>query len=280
MNPVAFTIFGVDVRWYGLLIALGIICGIALACWNAPKRGFNRDDPFELILWMFPPAIIGARLYFLIFNGGPWDINAFAIWNGGISIQGAIIGGIVSGYYFLKSANLNFFRYADLFSFGLITGQIIGRWGNFTNQEAFGINTDLPWGMTSEKIDAYINAHYSDLASSGIVMESGSPVHPTFLYESIWCLLGFLVLYIVCKKFHKFDGQLILGYGIIYGLERAVVEGLRTDSLYIGTSNIRVSQLVSLALVVSCALLTIVKLIQVKQEKEAVVKAYKEKNNV
>ncbi len=162
----------------------------------------------------------------------------------------------------------------------LLIGQGIGRWGNYTNQEAFGINTDSLFGMTSEKIDQYIISHYSELMDNGISMTTGEPVHPTFLYESVWCLLGFVILFIVCKKFYKFEGQLILGYGIIYGLERAVVEGLRTDSLYIGDSSIRVSQIVSLLLAGFCVALTVVKLIQVKREKEAVVKAYKEKKNV
>ncbi|MBE6804511.1 MAG: prolipoprotein diacylglyceryl transferase [Ruminococcaceae bacterium] len=286
-NLVEFTIPGWDIditiKFYGVIIAFGFILAVLFGGRMAYKWKMSIDKMLDVLIWGTLGGIIGARLYYVIFQ---WDnykgdlLSIFKIWEGGLAIYGGIIGGLLAAYFVCKKVDLPFLKLLDLAGMSLLIGQGIGRWGNFTNQEAFGVNTDLPWGMTSEKIDAYINAHYSDLASSGIVMESGSPVHPTFLYESIWCLLGFLVLYIVCKKFHKFDGQLILGYGIIYGLERAVVEGLRTDSLYIGTSNIRVSQLVSLALVVSCALLTIVKLIQVKQEKEAVVKAYKEKNNV
>ena len=286
-NLVEFTIPGWDIditiKFYGVIIAFGFILAVLFGGRMAYKWKMSIDKMLDVLIWGTMGGIIGARLYYVIFQ---WDnykgdlLSIFKIWEGGLAIYGGIIGGLLAAYFVCKKVDLPFLKLLDLAGMSLLIGQGIGRWGNFTNQEAFGINTDLPWGMTSEKIDAYINAHYSDLASSGIVMESGSPVHPTFLYESIWCLLGFVVLYIVCKKFYKFDGQLILGYGIIYGLERAVVEGLRTDSLYIGASNIRVSQVVSLALVVSCALLTIVKLIQIKQEKEAAVKAYKEKNNV
>lgn len=286
-NLVEFTIPGWDIditiKFYGVIIAFGFILAVLFGGRMAYKWKMSIDKMLDVLIWGTMGGIIGARLYYVIFQ---WDsykddlLSIFKIWEGGLAIYGGIIGGLLAAYFVCKKVDLPFLKLLDLAGMSLLIGQGIGRWGNFTNQEAFGINTDLPWGMTSEKIDAYINAHYSDLASSGIVMESGSPVHPTFLYESIWCLFGFVVLYIVCKKFYKFDGQLILGYGIIYGLERAVVEGLRIDSLYIGETNIRVSQVVSLALAISCIALTIVKLVQVKREKEAVVKAYKERKNV
>ena len=273
----------ITIQFYGVIIAFGIILAALFGGRKAYTWKMSLDNMVDVLIYGIIGAVVGARLYYVIFQ---WDnykgdlLSIFRIWEGGLAIYGGIIGGLAAAYFVCKKVDLPFLKLLDLAGMSLLIGQGIGRWGNFTNQEAFGINTTLPWGMTSEKIDDYINAHYGSLAESGIVMESGSPVHPTFLYESIWCLLGFVVLYIVCKKFHKFDGQLILGYGIIYGLERTVVEGLRIDSLYIGESDIRVSQVVSLALVVSCALLTIVKVIQAKQEKEAVVKAYKEKNNV
>ena len=149
----------------------------------------------------------------------------------------------------------------------LLIGQGIGRWGNFTNQEAFGTNTTLPWGMTSDKIVAYINSHQAEFAQNGFEMDPDLPVHPTFLYESLWCLLGFVALYIVCQKFYKFDGQLFLGYGIIYGIERTIVEGLRTDSLYIGNTTLRASQLLSLAIVAVCTIVTIYKFKKKKKAK-------------
>ena len=286
-NLVEFTIPGWDIditiKFYGVIIAFGFILAVLFGGRMAYKWKMSIDKMLDVLIWGTMGGIIGARLYYVIFQ---WDqykddlLSIFKIWEGGLAIYGGIIGGLLAAYFVCKKVDLPFLKLLDLAGMSLLIGQGIGRWGNFTNQEAFGINTDLPWGMTSDKIQEYISNNYSTLSSNGISMVSTDPVHPTFLYESVWCLLGFVVLYIVCKKFHKFDGQLILGYGIIYGLERAVVEGLRTDSLYIGNTNLRISQVISLALAVSCILLTIAKLIQVKKEKEAVVKAYKENHNV
>ena len=286
-NLVEFTIPGWDIditiKFYGVIIAFGFILAVLFGGRMAYKWKMSIDKMLDVLIWGTMGGIIGARLYYVIFQ---WDqykddlLSIFKIWEGGLAIYGGIIGGLLAAYFVCKKVDLPFLKLLDLAGMSLLIGQGIGRWGNFTNQEAFGINTDLPWGMTSDKIQEYISNNYSTLSSNGISMVSTDPVHPTFLYESVWCLLGFVVLYIVCKKFHKFDGQLILGYGIIYGLERAVVEGLRTDSLYIGNTNLRISQVISLVLAVSCILLTIAKLIQVKKEKEAVVKAYKENHNV
>ena len=286
-NLVEFTIPGWDIditiKFYGVIIAFGFLLAVLFGGRMAYKWKMSIDKMLDVLIWGTLGGIVGARLYYVLFQ---WDyykndlLSVFKIWEGGLAIYGGIIGGLLAAYFVCKKVDLPFLKLLDLAGMSLLIGQGIGRWGNFTNQEAFGINTDLPWGMTSPKIDEYISANYSTLLSNGITMETGTPVHPTFLYESIWCLLGFVILYIVCKKFRKFDGQLILGYGIIYGLERAVVEGLRTDSLYIGESNIRVSQIISLVLVLACAALTVLKFIQVKREKEAVVKAYKEKKDV
>lgn len=286
-NLVEFTIPGWDIditiKFYGVIIAFGFLLAVLFGGRMAYKWKMSIDKMLDVLIWGTLGGIVGARLYYVLFQ---WDyykndlLSVFKIWEGGLAIYGGIIGGLFAAYFVCKKVDLPFLKLLDLAGMSLLIGQGIGRWGNFTNQEAFGINTDLPWGMTSPKIDEYISANYSTLLSNGITMETGTPVHPTFLYESIWCLLGFLILYIVCKKFRKFDGQLILGYGIIYGLERAVVEGLRTDSLYIGETNIRVSQIISLVLVLACAALTVLKFIQVKREKEAVVKAYKEKKDV
>lgn len=286
-NLVEFTIPGWDIditiKFYGVIIAFGFILAVLFGGRMAYKWKMSIDKMLDVLIWGTMGGIIGARLYYVVFQ---WDqykddlLSIFKIWEGGLAIYGGIIGGLLAAYFVCKKVDLPFLKLLDLAGMSLLIGQGIGRWGNFTNQEAFGINTDLPWGMTSDKIQEYISANYGTLVGNGINITSTDPVHPTFLYESVWCLLGFVVLYIVCKKYRKFDGQLILGYGIIYGLERAVVEGLRTDSLYIGETNIRVSQVVSLALAICCIALTILKLIQVKREKEAVVKAYKEKNNV
>lgn len=286
-NLVEFTIPGWDIdvtiKFYGVIIAFGFVLAVLFGGRMAYKWKMSIDKMLDVLIWGTLGGIVGARLYYVIFQ---WDhykgdlLSIFKIWEGGLAIYGGIIGGLLAAYFVCKKVDLPFLKLLDLAGMSLLIGQGIGRWGNFTNQEAFGINTDLPWGMTSDKIQEYISNNYSTLVSNGINISSSDPVHPTFLYESIWCLLGFVILYIVCKKYRKFDGQLILGYGIIYGLERAVVEGLRTDSLYIGATNIRVSQVVSLVLAGTCIALTIVKLIQVKREKEAVVKAYKERKNV
>lgn len=286
-NLVEFTLPGWDIditiKFYGVIIAFGFTLAVLFGGRMAYTWKMSIDKMLDVLIYGTFGGIIGARLYYVAFE---WDsykddlLSVFKIWEGGLAIYGGIIGAFIAAYFVCKKIDLNFYKLLDLAGMSLLIGQGIGRWGNFTNQEAFGINTDLPWGMTSEKISDYISSHYSSLTANGISMDSSLPVHPTFLYESIWCLFGFVVLYIVCKKFRKFDGQLILGYGIIYGLERAVVEGLRTDSLYIGDTGLRVSQVLSLAIVVACATLMIVRLVQINKNNVDKVKQYKEKNNV
>lgn len=283
-NLVEFTVPGWDIditiRFYGVIIAFGFALAVLFGGRMAYKWKLSLDKMLDVLIYGTIGGIVGARLYYVVFE---WDsykndlLSIFKIWEGGLAIYGGIIGAMIAAYFVCKKVDLNFYKLLDIASMSFLIGQCIGRWGNFTNQEAFGTNTDLPWGMTSEKISNYISAHYSTLTASGITIDSELPVHPTFLYESLWCLIGFIILYIVCRNFYKFDGQLILGYGIIYGLERAVVEGLRTDSLYIGSTNLRVSQILSLVLVVCCAALTAAKLIQIRKADEQKVKEYKEK---
>lgn len=285
-NLVEFTIPGWDIdvtiRFYGVIIAFGFILAVLFGGRMAYKWKMDLNKMLDVLLYGTVAGIIGARLYYVIFE---WDsykndlLSIFRIWEGGLAIYGGIIGGIVAAYFVCKKNGLNFLKLLDLFGMSVLIGQGIGRWGNFTNQEAFGINTELPWGMWSEKISNYINLNYATLSANGIDMEASNPVHPTFLYESVWCLLGFLILYIVCKRFRKFDGQLILGYGVIYGLERTVVEGLRTDSLYIAHTNIRVSQVLSLLIAVLCLAITIIKFVQINRRNTYKVNEYKEKKN-
>ena len=285
-NLVEFTIPGWDIditiRFYGVIIAFGFILAVLFGGRMAYKWKMDLNKMLDVLLYGTVAGIIGARRYYVIFE---WDsykndlLSVFKIWEGGLAIYGGIIGGILAAYFVCKKNGLNFLKLLDLFGMSVLIGQGIGRWGNFTNQEAFGTNTDLPWGMWSEKIADYININYATLSANGIDMEASKPVHPTFLYESLWCLLGFLILYIVCKRFRKFDGQLILGYGVIYGLERTVVEGLRTDSLYIANTNIRVSQVLSLLIAVLCFAITIVKFVQIHRRNVYKVNEYKEKKN-
>lgn len=182
-----------------------------------------------------------------------------------MAIYGGIIGGLLAAWAVCHFNKLNFRNLLDIGAISLLLAQGIGRWGNYMNQEAFGCNTDLPWGMTSSKVVSYLTAHQADFAANGITVDPALPVHPTFLYESIWCILGCLVLYLICQKFRKFSGQIILCYGVWYGLERMVVEGLRTDSLYIPGTNMRVSQWLSGALVIVCAALLVYFLIRAKK---------------
>lgn len=260
----------ITIKFYGVLIALGLILAALFGGRKAYTWKMSLDSMIDVLIYGIIGAVVGARLYYVIFQ---WDYykdnlgDIFKIWEGGLAIYGGIIGGIIVAYFVCKKTGLKFIKLLDLFGMSLLIGQGIGRWGNFTNQEAFGTNTTLPWGMTSDKIVAYINNNQADFIKNGIEMDPNLPVHPTFLYESLWCLLGFVVLYIVCQKFYKFDGQLFLGYGIIYGIERTIVEGLRTDSLYIGDTNLRVSQVLSLAIVVVCVALTIYKFIKLKKSK-------------
>lgn len=261
----------ITIKFYGLIIAFGFILAALFGGRKAYVWKMSLDHMVDVLIYGIIGAVIGARLYYVVFQ---WDYyknhlsSIFRIWEGGLAIYGGIIGGIIAAYFVCRKTGLPFLKLLDLIGMALLIGQGIGRWGNFTNQEAFGVNTTSIFGMTSDKIVDYINSHQQEFAQNGIEMNPDLPVHPTFLYESVWCLLGFVVLFIVCQKFHKFDGQLILGYGIIYGLERTVVEGLRIDSLYIGNTGLRVSQLVSLALVIVCTAITIYKFVKLNKEKK------------
>ena len=262
----------ISIKFYGAIIALGFTLAVLFGGRKAYVWKMSIDKMLDVLIWGTIGGIIGARAYYVIFE---WDYfknhldEIIQIWNGGLAIYGGIIGALIAAYFVCKKVDLSFLKLLDLAGMSLLIGQGIGRWGNYTNQEAFGTNTTLPWGMTSDKVVAYINSHQSEFAQNGIEMNPDLPVHPTFLYESLWCLFGFLILFIVCQKFHKFDGQLFLGYGIIYGTERAIVEGLRTDSLYIGDTNLRVSQVLSLAIAVVCIAITIYKFAKLNKEKKA-----------
>lgn len=258
-----FTLFGqeITIRWYGAIIAFGFLLAVLFGGRIAYKWKISLDKMLDVLIYGTIFAIIGARLYYCIFK---WDmykdnpLDIFAIWEGGLAIYGGIIGGIAAAYVVCKVRKMNFWNLLDMVAMSLLIGQGIGRWGNFANQEAFGTNTDLPWGMWSSKVSTYITSHMDEFEANGITMDPNKAVHPTFLYESIWCILGFFVLYIICKKYRKFSGQLFLCYGVWYGIERAVVEGLRTDSLYIPGTPFRVSQVISAALAFVCLTLLIV----------------------
>lgn len=258
-----FSFFGMDIeiKFYGAIIAFGFLLAVLFGGRMAYKWKMSLDKMVDVLIYGTLAAIVGARLYYVFSKWDYYGANLSEIpkiWNGGLAIYGGIIGGLLAAYFVCKIRRMNYWNLLDIATMSLLIGQGIGRWGNFTNQEAFGVNTDMPWGMWSEKIASDILSNQVLYAEKGFAVDPNQYVHPTFLYESIWCLLGVLVLYLICTKARKFSGQVALCYGIWYGLERTVVEGLRTDSLYIAGTTIRVSQALSAALVLICAVLLIV----------------------
>lgn len=257
-----FTLFGREftVHWYGAIIAFGFLLASLLGGRIAYTWKMSLDKMVDVLIYGTVFAVIGARLYY-VFSKWDYYSNHLSdipkIWEGGLAIYGGIIVGVFGAFLVCKVRKLNFLNLLDCIGISLLVGQGIGRWGNFMNQEAFGTNTDLPWGMYSEKTFAYLSQNYEEITSLGIEIDPIKPVHPTFLYESLWCLLGFVVLYLVCRKFRRFSGQMALWYGAWYGAERAVVEGLRTDSLYIAGTTLRTSQVLSVILAVVCTALLI-----------------------
>lgn len=265
-----FSVFGheVSIKFYGVIIAFGFLLAVLFGGRMAYKWKLDLNKMLDILLFGTIGGILGARLYYVAFE---WDYYSRhlseipQIWEGGLAIYGGLIGGILAAFLVCRHNGMNFLKLLDLAGMSFLIGQGIGRWGNYANQEAFGTNTTLPWGMTSDKVARYISSHQSEFAEKGITMDASIPVHPTFLYESLWCIASFIIIYIICKKAYKFSGQLILCYGILYGAERAVVEGLRTDSLYIGTTSLRVSQVLSMVLVLICAAILIAKLVELKK---------------
>ena len=232
--PYSFTVFGFEVYFYGAIIATGFILAALFCAKQASKFGLTSDDLFDFVIWLIPTCIIGARLYYVLFKldyfiANPSEI--FSVRDGGLAIYGGIIAGVITGALVCKKKKIPVLALGDLAAFGLLIGQAIGRWGNFINLEAFGVETDIFCRM-------------------GLTYPGASEtyyVHPTFLYESLWNLIGLIILHIWSKKGkRKYDGQAFLMYVCWYGIGRAWIEGLRQDSLYISGTDIRVSQLLAL----------------------------------
>lgn len=256
LNPIAFSVFGWDVHWYGVIIACGFLLAVAYCYWRAPRFGVDQEKLIDMLFFAVPLCIIGARAYYVIFNpavcfnaDGSFSLyNTIAIWDGGLAIYGAIIMAILTVAVYCKVRRQNFWDYTDIGCFGVLIGQLVGRWGNFVNVEAFGGVTDLPWRMCSPSIADYLLQHgLVDEAAYQQVLDGTLGVHPTFFYESMWNLLGFILLVLIARKGRKFNGQLFLSYVVWYGVGRAVIEGLRTDSLYFFGTSLRSSQILGLA---------------------------------
>ncbi|MGN1114786.1 MAG: prolipoprotein diacylglyceryl transferase [Oscillospiraceae bacterium] len=258
VDRVMFTVPGTnfEIYWYGFLIALGILLAMIYGFRKFKPVGIDADRATDAIIGGLVGAILGARTYYILFNSEISFKEFFNIRNGGLAIYGGIIGALLVGGIIAKLRKLRVSAILDVAAPGFFIGQAIGRWGNFFNQEAFGSNTDLPWGMMSSSTIEYLSNNGGD----GIT--AYAPVHPCFLYESIWCVIGFILLNAYFKH-RKFDGEIFLMYTGWYGLGRFFIEGLRTDSLYIGS--IRVSQLLAGICFVASVILIIVFRKKVKQ---------------
>ena len=245
---IAFTIFGVEVMWYGIMIASAMLMAVGLSYYRAEKLGLDKERVIDIALYCLPAGAIGARLYYVLFEWSYYSKHLNEIMNfrsGGLAIHGGLILAIAVGIYMARRWKLNIPKYIDLAAPAIAIGQAIGRWGNFFNSEAHGRPTDLPWA----------------------VIVDGVSVHPTFLYESVWCLLLciFLVWYDSTGR-KKFDGQLFLMYASLYSLERFFVEGLRTDSLMMGS--FRQAQIFSIATIGVCILIYMYMVKRIKEEEK------------
>ena len=233
-----FTIFGWRIYWYGVLIAAGFLLAVLYALHRAKDFGLKEDDIVDMLICAVPLAVICARLYYVIFfrdddgtnpyfDGSHDLLDIVKVWEGGLAIYGGVIGGVLRCWLSAKIKKIPFRTLTDVGGLGLLIGQAVGRWGNFTNREAHGVDTTVPWRM-------------------GLVYSFKTfYFHPTFLYESLWNVLGFVILHFWSKK-RKYDGHVFLMYVAWYGVGRAMIEGLRTDSLFVGSTNLRVSQLIAI----------------------------------
>ena len=241
LNRVAFYLGSLPVYWYGVIIAAGFVLAV-LYCSHISKRfGIKSDDLIDALFFAVPLAIVGARLYYIIFyldlfrteDGGLDFWEMIRTRDGGLAIYGGVIAAVITCFVVCRVKKISFPAFADVGAYGLLIGQCIGRWGNFVNIEAYGGPTDLPWRMG---VYEFVDGAYRYVE-----------VHPTFLYESLWNLIGFLLLVLAAKKWRKFDGQIFLSYVAWYGIGRGFIEGLRTDSLYFFHTGIRVSQVLGFA---------------------------------
>lgn len=264
ISPIAFSIGDYPVYWYGIIIASGLLLAVLYAYVSSKRYNVDGSKLINCVLVGIVTGIIGARLYYCFFE---WDyygknpIEILYINNGGLAIYGGIIGALLGGLTVAKIQKMKIMPILDITMISFLIGQGIGRWGNFMNQEAFGDPTDLPWGMVSE--------------GTGNIA-----VHPCFLYESIWCLLGFVILHFYGKYKQRYAGQIFYSYLVWYGFERMIVEGLRTDSLYLPFevfgNEVRVSQMLSAVIFVVGLLMLLINI----KRKDSFYADYRRKNGI
>ncbi len=230
--PTHFTVFGFSIYFYAVIIACGFLLAVLYILKRRKEFGLSQDNILDMFIIVVPSGIVGARIYYVLFHpdgffgAGNW-LNIFKIREGGLAIYGGVIAAVIAIIIYSHKKKIPKGVFFDVGAFGLLIGQTIGRWGNFFNREAYGYTTDLPWKM-------------------GLITDTGTVyVHPTFLYESLWNLVGFILIHIFSKKRRKYDGEIFLMYIAWYGFGRFLIEGLRTDSLYLFNSDIRISQLVA-----------------------------------
>lgn len=246
INPVAFQIGGHMFKWYGVIIGAAFLLAFVYVMASCKRFKMDQDKLIDAVIVGLIGGVIGARLYYVLFDASDEfvknPVSAFYIWEGGLGIYGGIIGGFLCGALVAKLHKLSIPAVLDMASLGFLIGQSVGRWGNFVNQEAFGTATSLPWRMVSQ--------------NTAVISADG--VHPCFFYESLWCLVGFILLHIFSRKYRRYDGQVFLLYIGWYGLGRFWIEGLRTDSLVTPFLALRISQVVAAVSVVVSAVLLVV----------------------
>ena len=242
IDPIAIALGPIQVHWYGVIIGLAIILALYIAVKETEKRGLDKDVFMDLMLWAIPIAILSARLYYVLFEWGYYSQNPgeiIAIWNGGLAIHGALIGGVITAIVFTKKRQVSFWQLVDIAAPSIILGQAIGRWGNFINQEAHGGEVTRAFLENLQLPEFIINQMYIN----------GAYYHPTFLYESIWNLVGFILL-ILLRKVNLRRGEMFLTYVIWYSVGRFFIEGMRTDSLML-TESLRMAQTISAVLIIA-----------------------------
>lgn len=258
VNPVAFSVGGIEIRWYGVIIVLGIIAGFSYAAYRAKQSGLSLDDMLDYVLVALPLGIICARLYYVVFfNDGSYKTfyDVIAIWEGGLAIYGGVLGGLLGMFLVSRHKKNKFRAVLDCFAPGVMIGQIFGRWGNFFNAEAYGTldHIDFPF------IGRIFTPHFEENYPLRMVIENGFvgkiAVHPTFLYESVWNLLGLLLIHLFFSR-KRFDGEVALWYFAWYGFGRFFIEGMRDDSLMLGS--FRVSQILALVLFAASIVLIVI----------------------
>ena len=247
--PSYFTVFGKNIYFYGVIIGLGFIIGILYCSKKCRRFGITEDDLYDVMIWLIPCSVLGARLYYVAFRLGYYLEHMsefFAVWNGGLAIYGGIIGGVITGYLWTRAKRVSFLKMADLAAPALAFGQAVGRWGNFLNSEAYG--------------SAITNPAWQFFPAAVFIERENGWFAATFFYESFWCFLICALILALEKRSPAFSrpGRAALFYAILYAFERAIVESLRTDSLYLGS--VRVSQMLSALVLTVCAAFLILRM--------------------